>query len=160
MDQATFDAIIARVTNLEPVKVACEAQGVTRGAFYYSISKDPLRALQYARALECKVEGYAEETVDIADSEPDAQKARNRIQARQWYAGKIAPKRFGERLDLNVTPAEDSAALHLEGMKRARLMRDLAALPDAQGIEDATPLPLGSTDNKSEPAPSEPSIWD
>lgn len=159
MDEDTFDLVIKAITDLQPVTKACEQTGVTRGAFYYAVSKDPMRALKYARALECKVEGYAEETVEIADTDQDAQRARNRIQARQWYAGKIAPKRFGERLDLTVTPGADSAALHAEGMKRARLLRDPTLLPESQPIEDATIINTSATDKQSV-APSRPAIFD
>lgn len=156
MEQTTFDAIIAGIADLVPVTKACDLAGVTRGAFYYAVSKDPLRAVQYARALECKVEGYAEETIEIADTEADPQKARNRIQARQWYSGKIAPKRFGDRLDLTVTPGADAAALHAQGLQRARLLRDPTQSALAQPIEDAVIVQPAATDSQS----AAPSIFD
>jgi terminase small subunit-like protein len=156
MEQSTFDAIIAGIADLVPVTRACDLAGVTRGAFYYAVSKDPMRAVQYARALECKVEGYAEETIEIADTEADPQKARNRIQARQWYSGKIAPKRFGDRLDLTVTPGADAAALHAEGLKRARLLRDPAQAALPQVIEGTTVVIPAATDSQS----VAPSIFD
>lgn len=52
--------------------------------------------LQYARACEHRSELFAEEIVDIADTEPDPQRARVRIDARKWVAAKLLPKKYGE----------------------------------------------------------------
>lgn len=44
----------------------------------------------------------AEEIVIIADSCTDPHKARLQIDARKWYASKLAPKKYGDKLDLNA----------------------------------------------------------
>ena len=53
---------------------------------------------QYARARERQAEHYAQEIIDIADTDPDAARARNRIAARQWYASKLKPKVYGDKV--------------------------------------------------------------
>ena len=45
----------------------------------------------------------ADEIIQIADAEPDASKARNRIQARQWAASKLKPGQYGDTASLKVT---------------------------------------------------------
>jgi len=55
---------------------------------------------QYARACEARAEHYAEEIIDIADTETDPQRARNRIDARKWTAVKLLPKKYGDRVDV------------------------------------------------------------
>lgn len=55
------------------------------------------------RARVLRVESLAQEVIEIADTEEDPQKARNMIDARKWYASKIAPKTYGDRVDVNVT---------------------------------------------------------
>lgn len=55
---------------------------------------------QYARACEIRTESFAEEIVDIADTEPDPSKARNRIDARKWVASKLLPKKYGDAMTL------------------------------------------------------------
>lgn len=61
----------------------------------------------YTRAREAQADFYADEIADIADTETDANKARVRIDARKWAAGKLKPKVYGDRLhldgDLNIT---------------------------------------------------------
>lgn len=51
----------------------------------------------YARAREEQAEAFADEIPHIADVEEDANKARIRIDARKWAAGKLKPKKYGER---------------------------------------------------------------
>lgn len=63
--------------------------------------KDAEFAAQYARAREEQAEAFAEEIVAIADTEPDAAKARNRIDARKWVAVKLLPKKYGDKVQVS-----------------------------------------------------------
>ena len=58
---------------------------------------------RYARAREIQADVLAEDTVEIADTEEDPQKARVRIDARKWFASKVAPKKYGDRIQQDVT---------------------------------------------------------
>jgi hypothetical protein len=55
---------------------------------------------QYARARVDQADSLAEEIVAIADTEKDPAKARVRIDARKWYASKLNPKTYGDKLEL------------------------------------------------------------
>lgn len=55
---------------------------------------------QYTRAREEQAESYADEIIDIADTEPDANKARVRVDSRKWVVSKLLPKKYGDKLDL------------------------------------------------------------
>jgi len=55
---------------------------------------------QYARARRKQADAYAEQIVDIADNEKDPQKAKVRIDARKWVAGKLRPKKYSDRMKL------------------------------------------------------------
>ncbi len=57
-------------------------------------------AAKYARAREDQADFHADAIVDIADTETDAAKARNRIDARKWHASKLKPKTYGDKLDV------------------------------------------------------------
>lgn len=87
---------------------------------------DEVFANNYARAREDQADHHADAIVDIADNEPDPAKARNRIDARKWAAGKLKPKIYGERLhlDADVTVKMSDEQLehriaHLFGKERA-----------------------------------------
>lgn len=76
-------------------------------------------AAQYARARELQADVLAEEIIDIADEDPavrlETQRnggetmvidsaavahQRLRVDARKWFASKVAPKRYGDKLDV------------------------------------------------------------
>jgi hypothetical protein len=64
-------------------------------------------AHNYARARENQAERYAQEVIEIADTETDWNRARVRIDARKWAAGKMLPKRYGTD---RIEHAGDAAA--------------------------------------------------
>lgn len=58
-------------------------------------------AAQYARAREAQMEALGEDLLTISDNESgDPQRDRLRVDARKWLMSKIAPKKYGDKLDL------------------------------------------------------------
>ena len=92
--------------------------------------------LQYARAREAQADTYADEIPDIADDEADPQRARVRIDARKWAAGKLRPKKYGERVSAELSgpdggPIETKDATPMETARRiAFLLASGAAQKD------------------------------
>jgi hypothetical protein len=70
---------------------------------YQWLEKHPEFAQQYARARELQQDRAADEIIEIADNEPDPNKARIRVDARKWRASKLAPKKYGDRVDMNLS---------------------------------------------------------
>ncbi len=55
---------------------------------------------QYARAREEQADVLAEEIIDIADTKTDdPQRSRLMVDTRKWYAGKLRPKKYGDKLE-------------------------------------------------------------
>ena len=79
---------------------------------YKWLDQYPDFAKNYARARELQQEVFAAEVILIADTETDPQRARNRMDARKWHASKVAPKRWGDKIeidakvDVNTGPSE------------------------------------------------------
>lgn len=73
--------------------------------------EDETFAANYARAREDQADYLAEEIISIADEAKDANLARLQVDARKWKAGKLKPKVYGERLqldgDMKVTLTDD-----------------------------------------------------
>ena len=67
---------------------------------------------QYARARTRQADYFFEEIVEIADSvEADSaavMKARLQVDARKWAASKIAPKKYGDKTELDVKSSDGS----------------------------------------------------
>ncbi|RAU21131.1 hypothetical protein CU669_15140 [Paramagnetospirillum kuznetsovii] len=78
-------------------------------------------ASRYAHAREVRADVIAEEIIDIADTAEDANIARLQIDARKWYAGKVRPKVYGDKIQQDVTmDVSDKLAERLDAAK-ARL---------------------------------------
>lgn len=64
---------------------------------------------RYTHAREQQADLYADEIIEIADNCPPVQeeiaKAKVRIDARKWKAARLAPKKYGDRLDVNAVAA-------------------------------------------------------
>jgi hypothetical protein len=73
---------------------------------------------QYAHAREFQADTLFDESLDIADernndlTQPDlVQRARLRIDTRKWMAGKLRPKKYGEKV-LNEHSGPDGAPIN------------------------------------------------
>lgn len=149
---AIVDTIFERMFRGECVVNILKEQGMpSMSSFYRAVINDPFFREKYTWAQKIRSEVLVEETISIADNELDPQKARNRIQTRQWYASKMNPQKYGERIDLNVTQKVDLDTAIAEA--RARIKRpvsDQLDITDVQVIEtkqEALPTP---TDKQSE----------
>jgi transposase len=57
-------------------------------------------AAQYARAREAQVEAMGEDLIEIADNNTgDPQRDRLRVDARKWLMSKVAPKKYGDKVE-------------------------------------------------------------
>ena len=81
------------------LKEVCMLDGMpSRSTAYKWLSESEAFSDMYARAREERADMIADEIVTIADREPDPNKARVRIDARKWWAAKIAPKKYGDKI--------------------------------------------------------------
>ena len=73
------------------------------------LSEDETFQQNYARAREDQGDAYADRIDDVADrvltGEIDPQAARVAIDALKWSAGKRLPKKYGDKLGLDVNGA-------------------------------------------------------
>lgn len=60
-------------------------------------SDDTFKA-RYRQAREHQADFYADQIVEIADTEDNPQKARIRIDARKWKAAKMRPHVYGDKV--------------------------------------------------------------
>tara|TARA_R110002126_G_scaffold101185_4_gene233120 strand:- start:1317 stop:1724 length:408 start_codon:yes stop_codon:yes gene_type:complete len=64
----------------------------------------------YARAREEQQEVFAAQVITIADTEKDSAKARNMMDARKWYAARVAPRKWGDRVEIDAKVETTGAA--------------------------------------------------
>lgn len=118
--KATIQEVIDHVLDGAPLREAISRCGLTPHKFAQALQGDRNLANAYARAVEIKADLMADEVVHLADGDGDPAKVRNQMQARQWLASKLYSKKYGDRIDLNVTQTLDIGATLAEA--RARLL--------------------------------------
>lgn len=119
--QELFDTICERIADGESLRDICSDEDMpSRQSVFRWLAADEKLSDQYARAREEQADGIFDEILTIADDarndwmerrgEEDAgwqangehiQRSRLRIDARKWMAGKLRPKVYGDKLDLN-----------------------------------------------------------
>lgn len=90
---------------------------------------------EYSRAREIKAEIHVGQIIDIADNDPDPNSARVRIDARKWYASKIVPKQYGDRVDVNHNHTIDIGQALSDARSRAALISPLKQVDQVEPIE-------------------------
>jgi hypothetical protein len=109
-----IEKICGRIANANAQRTIAKDIGVDWVTMTAWINADDARIQQYARAREVMADNYAEESIAIADSDcneegldgrmrvSSALVAQKRLQydARKWYVSKLAPKRYGDKLDV------------------------------------------------------------
>lgn len=131
-DENIFKEILFRMMNGEAVTTITQEPNMPPySTFAVWANSSPERFAEYARARKIQADYYADDTVAIADTELDSQRARNRMDARRWHASKIAPKKYGDRIqsEINAT-LEQKFKVDLSSMTsevREELKRNLLA---------------------------------
>ena len=101
---ALAEKICAEIAKGKALVTICEKEPWAPGpsAAFAWLGKHPEFAEMYAHARDVQQELYAAEVITIADTEKDPAIARNRIDARKWYAAKVAPKKWGDKVDISA----------------------------------------------------------
>jgi len=112
------DKICERLASGESLVVICQDKDMPcKTAVYSWLQKHPEFTDKYVRAREAQADTHVDEIVHIADTEEDPQKARVRIDARKWVAGKQRPKKYGDKSQIELT-GQNGGALKIERIER------------------------------------------
>ena len=104
---------------------ACQAAGVPHSTFIGWVNVDPDLADRYTRAREDLIERMAQEVLELSGSDvglqPDGkkdwaavQKHKLQVDTRKWLLSKLAPKKFGDKLELTGDPDRPLAIQKIE----------------------------------------------
>lgn len=123
--------ICSRLADGNSLRTICKADDMpdARTVYRWLESHEEFRQ-QYARAREDQADALAEEILEIADDsaadyvETDdgprlnsehVQRSRLRVDARKWLASKMAPKKYGDKLEL---AGDQNNPIRLERIER------------------------------------------
>lgn len=97
--QAVADRICQRLADKESLRTICRDKDMPNTSTVCKwLGQFPQFAEQYARAREAQADALVDEIVDIADTEENPKRAAVRIDARKWVAGKMKPKKYGDKI--------------------------------------------------------------
>jgi hypothetical protein len=97
--------ICERIADGESLRAICDADDMPdRSTVRRWLSQQPEFRSQYAHAREEQADFYAEKIVDDAMASSDAAIGRLRMDALKWAASKLAPKRYGDKVQLGGDP--------------------------------------------------------
>lgn len=137
------DLICERISNGESLKAICEEEAMpAKSTVFKWLCDFPHFADKYARAREAQADALFDDILSIADDgrndwmeRKDAEdenmgwrengealrRSQLRIDARKWMAGKLRPKKYGEKLDI------EQKTTHEAGDSLQGLMERIAA---------------------------------
>jgi len=100
-NKRTANSICKLIAKGKSLKAACEEKNMPHKdtVLRWLRVNEEFRS-QYTRARNDQADHFADEIVEIADTETDWGKARVRIDARKWVAGKQRPKKYGDKVQL------------------------------------------------------------
>lgn len=154
MTEDIFRAIIKDLVEGRPIKSILESIGVPVYEFFKFINSAPKYLSEYESAQQAKAEIVAEEIISISDDDTcEPQRARNKIDARRWYASKMKPAKFGDRVDLNLNLHVDIGAALIDAQQRVRHILDGAQHTQQQVIETTAKQITTATDQQSVDTP-------
>lgn len=154
--QQIVDRVIELVIDGATLRDACATAQITMQSFHRILCSERELSAHYARAMELRADVWADETVQIADTDADPARARNRINARQWGAAKTHSRKYGERIDLNINQQISIDGALLEAKQRLRPVRDQLDIEDADIVEPQALDAPRPTDTQSVAVPAEP----
>ena len=132
------DIIIEDLTAGKPLRQICREQGVGKSAVYDWLDDDAELLGRFARARERGGHEIADECLEIADErEEDPASRRVRIETRLKLLAKWDPKRYGDRLQAELTGANGGPVRSEVTMASPETMAELtqALLSAAKGGE-------------------------
>jgi hypothetical protein len=125
-----MEEICARLSAGESIdQISDDRNMPDKAAIYREMRADETFATNIARARALQQDAIVEETVKLADTATaeNWQVRRLQIATRQWRAGKLAPKRYGERLQTDTTIKHEYAEQTDEALKES-IVKDLERL--------------------------------
>lgn len=127
MNAAVFDAILCDIAAGEATHKVLSTYLKPRKEFYAYLASNQDAGNRYARAKHDGMEVLADEMLEIADDSTSdiivddegrertnaevVARSRLRVDTRKWLLSKLAPKKYGERVDLTHAGPDGGAIL-------------------------------------------------
>jgi len=124
--QKKITEVLTQMREGKSLRQASKMAGVARQTFLDWVDKDQELSGQYARARSDMIDKIADDIIKIADEEmiptgegkidsAMVQKQRLRVDTRKWLLSKMAPKKYGDKLELS---GDEQAPVSIQRIER------------------------------------------
>lgn len=124
--QQKISKVLTQMREGKSLRQASQMAGVARQTFLDWVDKDQELAGQYAHARAAMIDKIADDIMTIADEDliptgegkvdsAMVQKQRLRVDTRKWLLSKLAPKKYGDKLELT---GDETAPLSIQTIER------------------------------------------
>ena len=141
-DPSVAEAVLDAVGSGQSLMKACAGPDMPAlRTWFYWVSEDSALAASYVHARRANAEYMASLVLDTALSctNEDANSAKVQIAAYQWLAGKMAPKVYGDKLEVDVSHKITLESLITDAFKQ------LKSEPPPAVDAEFTELPVAPT---------------
>lgn len=135
-----FAPIFEAIESGKPLKQALAELNIPLSRFYRALDKDCLAAEIYSRARARGFDTLAESLLTVHEDVLDPHRARLRSDNVKWLLARWAAKKYGDRLDINVTERVDPDAAITAARARVLAMREQAPAYITQVIDSQAEL--------------------
>jgi hypothetical protein len=129
--QKKITEVLAQMREGKSLRQSAESAGVARQTFLDWVDKDEELAGQYAHARAAMIDKIADDIMLIADEDliptgegkvdsAMVQKQRLRVDTRKWLLSKLAPKKYGDKLELS---GDEQAPVSIQRIERVILKK-------------------------------------
>lgn len=130
-----FNAVLDEIAeNGNSARRACVIVGLDRKKFFQLIKEDEEKRNQYTRACEERSDLIFDEILEIADDGSEdsitvnkkggesyevlnkefVERSKLRIDARKWALGKMQPKKYGDKVDVDLSSGGERITIKLD----------------------------------------------
>lgn len=116
--------ILRRIGNGSSLLAAAKAHGIEYSTVKKKLAANPDLKAKYEIAVEARADYLADELLELADAPPPdldgpaltawINQLKIRLDTRKWIAGKLRPKTWGERTEINLTSTSISITTALQ----------------------------------------------
>jgi hypothetical protein len=129
--QKKITEVLTQMREGKSLRQASKMAGVARQTFLDWVDKDQELSGQYARARSDMIDKIADDIMTIADEDliptgegkvdsAMVQKQRLRVDTRKWLLSKLAPKKYGDKLELS---GDEQAPVSIQRIERVILKK-------------------------------------
>jgi hypothetical protein len=114
LSEGDISKIIERLAEGLTLKKSCEISKVNYPNVVKRIHESEVLTKLYARAKDEFAHYCVQEMFEIVDSEPDVQKARLKCDNVKWYAARVLPKQYGDKVSMEHSSDPDKPLFIVE----------------------------------------------